>query len=156
MHPVDSCVGHGQPSCLVRRPQRRTPHDDDRNQPVRREQQRQHGVPKEVRPPPRFCVPLLMTCLSGGAGGSCVFFNIQFGLDFFTISAHCKNDANGITTTDNFDMSEFPGSAPAYIWALNGSHRCVLDEQQRSAHVLSSYMDGTRSFDELYYMAILF
>ncbi|KAJ7172793.1 hypothetical protein C8R43DRAFT_977594 [Mycena crocata] len=42
---------------------------------------------------------------NGGAGGSCVFFNIQFTSNSFTISAHCNNRAGGITTTDNFDIN---------------------------------------------------
>ncbi|KAJ7284144.1 hypothetical protein C8J57DRAFT_1294621 [Mycena rebaudengoi] len=42
---------------------------------------------------------------NGGAGGSCVFFGIQFSSNSFTISAHCTNRAGGITTTDNFDIN---------------------------------------------------
>ncbi|KAF7334140.1 hypothetical protein MVEN_02320000 [Mycena venus] len=41
----------------------------------------------------------------GGAGDSCVFFDIHFSSSFFTISAHCKNRASGTVTTDNFNMN---------------------------------------------------
>ncbi|KAK6996481.1 hypothetical protein R3P38DRAFT_3287659, partial [Favolaschia claudopus] len=43
---------------------------------------------------------------NGGAGGSCVFYDIKFGSDFFAISAHCKDDKGEIVTTVNFDMNQ--------------------------------------------------
>ncbi|KAJ7263579.1 hypothetical protein B0H12DRAFT_1012285, partial [Mycena haematopus] len=42
---------------------------------------------------------------NGGAGGSCVFFGIQFTSNSFTISAHCKTDNGGENTVNNFDMN---------------------------------------------------
>ncbi|KAJ7434723.1 hypothetical protein FB451DRAFT_1401153 [Mycena latifolia] len=42
---------------------------------------------------------------NGGAGGSCVFFDIEFTSNSFTISAHCKNDGGGIVTTNHFDIN---------------------------------------------------
>ncbi|KAK7006263.1 hypothetical protein R3P38DRAFT_2646900 [Favolaschia claudopus] len=43
---------------------------------------------------------------NGGAGGSCVFYDIKFGSTFFAISAHCKDDKGEIVTTVNFDMNQ--------------------------------------------------
>ncbi|KAJ7097199.1 hypothetical protein B0H15DRAFT_773636, partial [Mycena belliarum] len=43
---------------------------------------------------------------NGGAGSSCVFFNIQSALgSFFTISAHCTTASGGSNTVNNFDMN---------------------------------------------------
>ncbi|KAJ6618100.1 hypothetical protein B0H10DRAFT_1796166, partial [Mycena sp. CBHHK59/15] len=61
---------------------------------------------------------------NGGAGGSCVFFGINFSSSFFTISAHCKNRSGGTTTTDNFDMS-----TDACLTNDNGNLSCWVHEE---------------------------
>ncbi|KAK7006259.1 hypothetical protein R3P38DRAFT_2555469 [Favolaschia claudopus] len=43
---------------------------------------------------------------NGGAGGSCVFYGIDFGANYFVISAHCKDDKGETVTTENFDINQ--------------------------------------------------
>ncbi|KAJ6628531.1 hypothetical protein B0H10DRAFT_1940370 [Mycena sp. CBHHK59/15] len=60
---------------------------------------------------------------NGGAGGSCVFYDIEYApFSFFTISAHCNTRDGGILTTEHFDMIR--ARTDACLTNTNGNLGC--------------------------------